>query len=166
MRTVFVNPVRGGFSTARRRRRHHRRRRNPFIMNPRNPGLGDIAGQAKVTAMIAAGAAAGAILNRVGLNSITNFYARNGARLLAASVLASLQSRNPLLAIAAAGATIAPMIPEVEMQLASTTVKKNPDELAAELADLLEADLSDGDEVSDGDEMSDGDEVGDEEVAW
>lgn len=157
MRTVFVNPVHRGS----RRRNPRRRRRNPFVM--RNPGLGDLGGMARTTAMIAAGAVGGAILNRVGINSITNFYLRNGARVLAAGILSQLHS-NQLVAIAAAGAALAPMVPEVEMQLSAATVKKNPEELAAELADLLEADLSDGDEVGD-DEVAD-DEVGDEEVAW
>ncbi len=155
MRTLFVNPSRGGG----RRRGRGRRRRNPYILsNPsrrryrRNP-LPSLPNLVRDTAFIAAG---GAALNRVGLSHITNFYLRNGARVLAAAAL-SAYSRTPL-AIAAAGATLAPIMPEVEMQLAAVTANKNPHELAAELASMLEADLS-----GDLDELSDELE---EEISW
>jgi hypothetical protein len=90
-------------------------------------------------------------------NQIDNFYFRNGARVLSASVLAYIGGSNNLTA-AAAGALLAPLVPELELHIASptpaTAAKKNPRELAAELSALLEADLSDGDELSD-DDVSD-----------
>lgn len=175
MRTVFVNPtvysrgVKRGYSVRGKRRRKGKRRRgkrkNPYILNPRrrrNPGFGDMGGLMRDTATIAAGAAGGAILNRVGINNISNFYMRNGLRVAAAAFLSTVNT-NPALAIAAAGAVLAPVVPEVETQMAAMSLTKNPSELAADLADLLEADLSD-DEVSD-DEISD-DEVSDDEVSW
>jgi hypothetical protein len=168
MRTVFVNP-----SRVRRRRRRsapkrtrRRRRRNAgitsFVRNPsliqnprrrrrRNPmpsGMKILKG----LGMFATGATAGALLNRVGVSHIPNFYLRNGARVLAAAGLAAFGGGSAM-AAAAAGATLAPIVPEVEMQMAATT--KNPQELAAELAGLLEADLS---EDLEDDENLEGDE--------
>lgn len=106
---------------------------------------------------ILGGTAGGAALNRLAFNQIENIYFRNGARVLSASILAYIGGSNNLTA-AAAGALLAPIVPEIENHLttpaAKAPEKKNPRELAAELSALLEADLSDGDELSD-DEMSD-----------
>ena len=148
-------------------RRRRRRRRNsgivPFVQNPqilsnprrrrrrRNPSatiLSDLA-------YILGGTVGGAALNRLAFNTINNFYVRNGARIASAGLLAYIGGRNTLTA-AAAGATLAPLIPDLELLIAhsgATAEKKNPQELAAELSALLEADLSD-DELSD-DDLSD-----------
>ena len=152
MRTVFVNPSNPTYRAS-YRTRGRRRRRNPGFSNPsRNPNLGDLGATAKHTAIIMAGTLGGAAINRLALSTITSsFYLRNGARVLAAAVLSSLRV-NPVASVAAAGAVLAPMIPEIETMLASKTAggTSNPQELAAELADILEADLSgDEDEVSD-----------------
>jgi len=185
MRTVFVNPAK-----KRRRTRKHRtyrltrrgssitvKRRNagitPFISNPlimdnprrrrrarRNPSMRGLFSEIM---MLMGGALGGAGLNRIGISHISNFYARNGARVGAAGLLAYLGGRSPLTA-AAAGATLAPMLADIEMHMASTTATKNPRELAEELSALLEADLSD-DDLSD-DEMSDDDLSGVEEMTW
>lgn len=142
-------------------RRHRRRRRNagitPFVQNPmilsnprrrrrrRNPSatiLSDLA-------YIVGGTVGGAALNRLAFNTINNFYVRNGARVAAAGLLAYIGGRNTLTA-AAAGATLAPLIPDLELLISHSgaTPAKNPRELAAELSALLEADLSDGDDLS------------------
>jgi hypothetical protein len=92
--------------------------------------------------LLALGTVGGAGLNRIGLIHIPNFYLRNGARLGAAAALVLFGGKSPA-AAAAAGAIMAPMLPEVEMQMANV-VQKNPQQLAAELAGLLEADLSNG----------------------
>lgn len=167
MRTVFVNPAsvnptyRGSYK---RRGRGRKRRSNPGYSNPtRNPSLKDVSATARHTALIIAGTVGGAALNRLALSTITsNFYLRNGARILAAAVLSSMRV-NQTAAIAAAGAVLAPMIPEVETMLASrTAATSNPTALAAELADILEADLQgdddDDQEVSDILEADDDDE--------
>jgi hypothetical protein len=155
-------------SNPRRRRRVRRRRRNagvtPFVSNPqilsnprrrrrrRNPSatiLSDLA-------YILGGTVGGAALNRLAFNTINNFYVRNGARVASAALLAYIGGRNTLTA-AAAGATLAPLIPDLELLISHSstpTATKNPRELAAELSALLEADLSDGDELSD-DDLSD-----------
>lgn len=172
------------YNPRRRRRRNssvalanprRRRRRNagvtPFVQNPmilsnprrrrrrRNPShslLGHIA-------YILGGTVGGAALNRLAFSQIENIYFRNGARILSASALAYIGGNNNLTA-AAAGALLAPLVPEIEAHLtaatAATPAKKNPRELAAELSALLEADLSD-DELSDDDGLSD-DEISDE----
>ncbi len=192
MRTVFVNPARkrrrrrksGGGK--RRRRVSLRRggsvlvtRRNagiaPFVQNPlimdnprrrhrrrRNPSMKQ--GLSELM-MILGGALGGAGLNRIGISHISNFYARNAARVGAAGALAYLGGRNPLTA-AAAGATLAPMLADIEMQMASSApASKNPRELAAELSALLEADLSD-DDLED-DELEDDEDLSDDgELRW
>lgn len=174
-RTVFVNP-----SRVRRRRRgrscapKRRRRRNAgitsFVSNPsliQNPRRRRRHRHNPLAAnklpmevlRLAIGATAGAMLNRIGISHISNFYARNLSRIGAAAGIAYLGNGTSL-AAAAAGATLAPIAPEIEMQMAATT--KNPQELAAELAGLLEADLSedlDGDE----DDLSDNLE---DELSW
>lgn len=159
MRTVFVNPSYSGTYKRRKRRNpyildnpsgHRRRRRNPA-----NPGFLKLGGAVRRTALAAAGAVGGAALNRLGASHVSNFYLRNGARVLAAAVLASLDTKHQVAAIAAAGAVLAPIVPEIEMQLGATAATKNPQELAAELADLLEADLG---PVEDG-ELEDGEEI-------
>lgn len=163
MRTVFVNP-----SSSRRRRnpakksgrrpkRYVRIRHKVYKGSYKNPDLGMML---RETSTIAIGAAGGALLNRLGASHITNFYARNGARVLAAALIASMGRQQPIVAIAAAGAVLAPMVPEIEMQMASVTGTKNPNELAAELSELLEADLSD--ELEDGEEIADELEDGEE----
>jgi hypothetical protein len=148
-----------------RRRRHRRRNAGiaPFVSNPqilsnprrrrrrRNPSatiLSDLA-------YILGGTVGGAALNRLAFNSINNFYVRNGARVAAAGLLAYVGGRNTLTA-AAAGATLAPMIPDLELLISHSgaTPTKNPRELAAELSALLEADLSDDGDLSD-DDLSD-----------
>lgn len=177
MRTVFVNPeiyskgvrrgwkVRGPHRKKRRKgRKKGKRKGNPYILNPRrrrNPSFADLGGMTRDTFTIAAGAAGGALLNRIGINNISNFYMRNGLRVLSAAFLSTVNTQ-PALAIAAAGAVLAPVVAEVETQLAASSITKNPSELAADLADLLEADLSD-DEISD-DEISD--DLEDDEVSW
>ena len=156
MRTVFVNPaaVNPSYRGSYKRRGKRRRRSNPGYANPRrNPSLGDVSATAKHTALILAGTVGGAAINRLALSTITgNFYLRNGARILAAAVLSSMKV-NQTAAIAAAGAVLAPMIPEVETMLAAkSAATSNPTALAAELADILEADLQgddDDDEVGD-----------------
>lgn len=128
-------------------RRRRRRRRNAgitsFVSNPgrryrrrrRNPlSLRSLPSVLRSTATVALGAAGGAGLNRVGLSHITNFWMRNGARVVSAAALVAFGGNSPM-AAAAAGAVLAPIVPEVEMQLASTA--KNPQELAMELAGLL-----------------------------
>jgi hypothetical protein len=131
--------------------RRRRRRRNPS-----HTFLGHIA-------YIVGGTVGGAALNRLAFNQLENLYARNGVRILGASILAYLGGNNNLTA-AAAGAILAPLLPEIEAHLTAATPKapekKNPRELAAELSALLEADLSD-DELSDDDGLSD-DEMSDE----
>lgn len=180
MRTVFVNPAR----RRRRRRRaapkRRRRRRNagitPFVSNPliqsnprrrrRNP-MPSGKKIVKDVFQLALGTAAGAGANRVGISHIPNFYLRNGARVLAAAALAAFGGRYSFMAAAAAGAVMAPIVPEVEMQIAATT--KNPQELAAELAGLLEADLSDDVEELEGDDDDDDTleaELADDDVEW
>jgi hypothetical protein len=122
--------------------RRRRRRRNPSATI-----ISDLA-------YILGGTVGGAALNRLAFNTINNFYVRNGARVAAAGLLAYIGGRNTLTA-AAAGATLAPLIPDLELLIShsGTAPTKNPRELAAELSALLEADLSD-DELSD-DEVSD-----------
>jgi hypothetical protein len=188
MRTVFVNPAR---KRRRRRkasnpRRHARRRshglarrRNagitPFVQNPlildnprrrrrarRNPsikhGVMDFL-------MIAGGALGGAGLNRLGLSQISNIYVRNAVRIGAAGALAFFGGKSPLTA-AAAGATLAPMLIDIELELSSTAAPtKNPRELAAELSALLEADLSD-DDLEDDDLEDDDLEDDVSEMTW
>jgi hypothetical protein len=185
MRTVFVNPASKRHSKKRRKRTSRKGRRKsyhfkgaritgtvrrnagitPFVANPmilsnprrrrrhrRNPSgamLNDLA-------YIFGGAVGGAALNRLAFNHVNHFYVRNGARIAAAAVLAYIGGRNPLTA-AAAGATLAPLIPDVEMMLGSSAPKKNPRELAAELSAMLEADLS-SDEVIDADLSDEGTE--------
>jgi hypothetical protein len=166
MRTVFVNPVNprrgrkrrrsGGkrrrvASHRRRRRGFRRRRRNPFgFGRRRNPGfLGFLANMAFVTS----GATGGALLNRIGLSQIDSFWWRNGARVVGASALTAIGGLpwgNTFMA-AAAGATLSPMLAEIEMKVrtsgatvGTTAATGNPAQLAAELAAMLEADL-DGD---------------------
>lgn len=127
------------------RRRRYRRRNagiTSFVSNPRrrrrsNPSLSlrSVPSILRDTFTVALGATGGAGLNRVGLSHITNFWMRNGARVLAAAGLVGF-GRNSPMACAAAGAVLAPIVPEVEMQMAS--VAKNPQELAAELAGLLD----------------------------
>jgi hypothetical protein len=127
--------------------RRRRRRRNPSAALLSDLGF------------ILGGAVGGAALNRLAFGALENFYVRNGARIVSAGLLAYLGGRNNFTA-AAAGATLAPLVPELEVMLsAPAAAKKNPRELAAELSALLEADLGD-DEVSD-DELSD-DEMSDE----
>lgn len=124
--------------------RRRRRRRNPSHSLLGHMGY------------ILGGTLGGAALNRLAFNQIDNIYFRSGARILSASILAYIGGSNNLTA-AAAGALLAPLAPELELHLASPTAatpKKNPRELAAELSALLEADLSDGDELSD-DDVSD-----------
>jgi hypothetical protein len=170
-RTVFVNP-----SRVRRRKRRkscaprRRRRRNAgitsFVSNPsliQNPRRrrrhrSNPLAMNKLpmeVARLTLGATAGAMLNRIGISHITNFYARNLSRVAAAAGIAYMGNGSSL-AAAAAGATLAPIAPEIEMQMAAMT--KNPQELAAELAGLLEADLSD-DDLSDDDDLED-------ELSW
>lgn len=169
MRTVFVNPARKHGKKRRKRSSGKRRKRvmrfkgarftgtvrrnsgiTPFVSNPmilsnprrrhrrrRNPSahlLGDLA-------YILGGTVGGAALNRLAFNHMNNFYVRNGARVASAALLAYLGGRNPLTA-AAAGATLAPLVPDVEMLLGGLSPKKNPRELAEELSAMLEADLS------------------------
>lgn len=151
MRTVFVNP--SGSRRRSRRPKRYTRIRHKVYRARRNPDLGLMF---RDTAMIAAGSAAGALLNRLGVSHISNFYLRNAARIGAAALLSNM-SQNPVVAVAAAGAVLAPMVPEIEMQMSGAGTK-NPDELAAELSAMLEADLSDDIETA-GDEydLSDGD---------
>lgn len=164
MRTVFVNPSSSGRRRRRRASSPKKRRRSTkryqrvsgAMYRRSNPDMGAMLRQ---TSLLAAGAAAGALLNRLGVSHITNFYMRNGARLVAAALLTTVRT-NPLVGIAAAGAVLAPMVPEIEMQMSTITGTKNPGELAAELSAMLEADLSDGD-LSDGEDLSDGDELSD-----
>lgn len=120
-----------------RRRRHGRRRRSGYRRNPIS--MRALPSVLRDTATVLIGAGGGAGLNRVGLSHITNFWARNGARVVSAALLVAFGKNSPM-AAAAAGAVLAPIVPEVEMQLASTA--KNPQELAAELAGLLEGNLS------------------------
>lgn len=150
MRTVFVNP-----SSSRGRRRNPSRRR----FRRRNPHMPKLNTVVKDTALILAGAAGGAGLNRVGLSLVTNFYVRNGLRVGTAAVLAAVGASmdNNAMAAAAAGAVLAPLVPEVELQLASVTTTKNPHELAGELAAMLEADLTD--EMSGGSLQDELDEI-------
>lgn len=151
MRTVFVNP---SSSKSRRPKSYRRIRHRVYRGNwgKKNPDMGLMM---RDTAMIAAGAAAGALLNRLGISQISNFYMRNAARIGAAAIMTTLH-QNPVVAVAAAGAVLAPLVPEIEMQMAGGGTK-NPDELAAELSALLEADLSDDIETSsDYDGLSDG----------
>jgi hypothetical protein len=148
------------------RRRRHRRRRNsgiaPFVQNPqilsnprrrrrrRNPGAHVLAD----LAYIFGGTIGGAALNRLAFGAIGNFYVRNGARVASAALLAYIGGRNTLTA-AAAGATLAPILAEIETLISHTApAKANPQELAAELSALLEADLSDDGDLSD-DDLSD-----------
>jgi hypothetical protein len=158
------------FANPRRRRRRRNSGIAPFVSNPqilsnprrrrrrRNPGMsffGDFA-------YILGGTLGGAALNRLAFGTINNFYVKNGARVAAAAVLAYIGGRNTLTA-AAAGATLSPILAEIEVLIGHTaTATKNPRELAAELSALLEADLSD-DELSD-DDLSD-DELSDDEVS-
>jgi hypothetical protein len=193
MKTVFVNPSRSrrrrrrrpvaAAAPRRRRRRVHRRRRRnagitPFVQNPmimenprrrrrhrRNPSMKS---SVMDFAWLLAGTVGGAALNRLGLSHVNNFYARNGARVGAAAVLAYFGGKSPMTA-AAAGATLAPIVAEIEMQMASsTTATKNPRELAAELSALLEADLSDdADGLEDGDDLEDDMDLEDiDEMTW
>ena len=139
------------------RRRRRGRRRNPGMKT----AIMDFA-------WLLAGTVGGAALNRLGLSHVSNFYARNGARVGAAALLAYFGGKNTMTA-AAAGATLAPIVAEIEMQLAaSSTATKNPRELAAELSALLEADLSDGDDLEDdADGLEDGDDLEDiDEMTW
>lgn len=171
MRTIFVNPSRvrrrrrarpsSNFRapTRRRRRSHRRRRRNagitPFVRNPsliqnprrrrrrRNPfSMPKVGNVLMDVGVLALGTVGGAGLNRLGLIHIPNFYMRNGARVVTAAILAAWGGKSPA-AAAAAGAVMAPMLPEIEMQMASV-VNKTPQQLAADLAGLLEEDLSNG----------------------
>jgi len=138
-------------------RRRRRRRSNPSMKS----ALMDFA-------WLLAGTVGGAALNRLGVSHISNFYARNGVRVGAAAVLAYIGGKSTMTA-AAAGATLAPIVAEIEMQLAaSSTATKNPRELAAELSALLEADLSDGDDLEDDtDGLEDGDDLEDiDEMTW
>lgn len=169
MRTVFVNPsrVRRRRSTKRAAPKRRRRRRNAgitsFVSNPsliqnprrrrrhRNPLA--VNKLPMELLKLGIGATAGAMLNRIGISHVTNFYARNLSRVGAAAAIAYFGNGTSL-AAAAAGATLAPIAPEIEMQLAATT--KNPQELAAELAGLLETDLS---EDLDSDDLED-------ELSW
>jgi hypothetical protein len=122
--------------------RRRRRRRNPSAHL-----LGDLA-------YIIGGTIGGAALNRLAFGAISNFYVRNGARVASAGLLAYIGGRNTLTA-AAAGATLAPILAEIESLITHTEpAKKNPRELAAELSALLEADLSDDGDLSD-DDLSD-----------
>lgn len=186
MRTIFVNPSRvrrrkrskrrnASLSNPRRRRRRSHRRRNvgitpfvrgnPLIQNPRRrrrrnpmPRLGNTL---RDTLGVMLGAVGGFALNRIGLQHIDNFYARNGARIASAATLMAFfgtGSRYQQMSAAAAGATLAPVFQEAELKLSSPT--NNPQELAAELAGLLEADLSD--ELSD-ENLSD---VLEDEITW
>ena len=150
MRTVFVNPSGKGRRPKSYRRIRHKVYRGNY--GKKNPDMGLMV---RDTAMIAAGAAAGALLNRLGISQISNFYMRNAARVVAAAVLTNLH-QNPVVSVAAAGAVLAPLVPEIEMQMAGGAGVKNPDELAAELSALLEADLSDDIETADYDGLSDG----------
>jgi hypothetical protein len=185
MRTVFVNPSHrrrrrkhkrsnprrrrrrnSAVRMANPRRRRHRRRNAgiaPFVQNPmilsnprrrrrrRNPSATIISD----LAYIIGGTVGGAALNRLAFNTINNFYVRNGARVAAAGLLAYIGGRNTLTA-AAAGATLAPLVPDLELLISHSgaTPTKNPRELAAELSALLEADLSDDGDLSD-DDLSD-----------
>ncbi len=193
MRTVFVNPA-SRRRTRKRRRSHGRRskrkayhfkgakfsgtvRRNagivPFVQNPmilsnprrrrrrRNPSQAIL----QDLGWIFGGTIGGAALNRLAFNHMTNFYARNGARVVSAALLAYMGGRNPLTA-AAAGATLAPLIPDVEMLMGSAPTK-NPRELAAELSAMLSADLGDDEILQDDldDDLND-DLEGVEEMTW
>jgi len=197
MRTVFVNPARKHGKKRRKRSSGKRRKRayrfkgarfsgtvrrnsgiTPFVSNPmilsnprrrhrrrRNPSqhlMGDLM-------YIMGGTIGGAALNRLAFNHMNNFYVRNGARVASAALLAYLGGRNPLTA-AAAGATLAPLVPDVEMLLGGLAPKKNPKELAAELSALLEADLHDdlSEDLSDDvdDDLISDELDGVEEMTW
>ncbi len=177
MRTVFVNPS-PSFQNPRRRRKARKgkrrsRRRNagitPFVSNPlilsnpprrmrrrhtRNPLSGlNLKSLLSQGLTYGGGAAIAVGANTLFLNSIPNFYMRNGLRF--GGAVASTMFLKGTLGAAAAGGMFYPIMQEVVAKFLGggkvTGTEADLEGLAADLEDVMddldESDLSDDDEM-------------------
>lgn len=168
MRTVFVNPRKRGKKSRKKARRSRRRNAgitsfvsNPLILsNPRRKAIrrrarNPLAGLNLKSLLgkgltYGGGAAVAVGANTLFLNSVSNFYARNGAR-FAGAVAATMLLKGELGA-AAAGGMFYPLMQEVAAKfLGGATgvsgMEADLEGLAADLEDVMddmdESDLSD-----------------------
>lgn len=191
MRTVFVNPSpsfsnprrkKRGKKRSKRRGRARSRRRNagivPFVSNPlimsnpprrkrrrrSNPLAGlNIKNLLGKGLTYGGGAAIAVGANTLLLNSISNFWVRNGARF--GGAIASTMFMKGELGAATAGAMFYPLMQEVAAKFlgtGATGTEADLEGLAADLEDVMddldERDLSDDDEISDDDLLIEDDE--------
>lgn len=177
MRTVFVNPS-PSMANPRRRRKgkksrkgHKARRRNagivPFVSNPlilsnprrkhrrraRNP-LAGLNLKSLISNGLTYGGGAGIAVaaNAFFLNSVSNFWIRNGVRFAGAVASTAFMKGN--LGAAAAGGMFYPVMQEIAAKFLGTKsggVEADLEGLAADLEDVMddldESDLSDDDEL-------------------